>query len=212
MKNQAKVIASALALVGFQAAHANIVLNPGFELGPPLGTSAPDWTFTSATSGSDFNYTHGPAHTGSYEASFGAITSGSSLSTLDTISQSLATVAGHEYQISYWLDTGGGDARGAGYVQFISSFGSDTLQNLNPPAITAGYTEYTFDAEATANSTTLSFSGKSVEGWIELDDVSAVDLGPAAVPEPTTIIAGASMLLPFGAGALRMLRKKLQAA
>ena len=212
MKSQAKVIASALALVGFQVAHANIVLNPGFELGPPLGTSAPDWTFTSATSGSDFNYTHGPAHTGSYEASFGAITSGSSLSTLDTISQSLATVAGHEYQISYWLDTADGDPRGAGEVQFISSFGSDTLQNLNPPAITAGYTEYTFDAEATANSTTLSFSGKSVSGWIELDDVSAVDLGPAAVPEPTTIIAGASMLLPFGASALRMLRKKLQAA
>lgn len=211
MKSQAKVIASALALVGFQVAHANIVLNPGFELGPPSGTSAPDWTFSSATTGSDFNYTHGPAHTGSYAASFGATTSGSSLSDLDTISQSLATVAGHEYQISYWLDTGGGDARGAGYVQFISSFGSDTLQNLNPPALT-GYTEYTFDAEATANSTTLSFSGKSVSGWIELDDVSAVDLGPAAVPEPTTIIAGASMLLPFGASALRMLRKKLQVA
>jgi hypothetical protein len=176
-----------------------------------LGTSAPDWTFTSATSGSDFNYTHGPAHTGSYAASFGATTSGSSLSDLDTISQSLATVAGHEYQISYWLDTADGDPRGAGEVQFISSFGSDTLQNLNPPALT-GYTEYTFDAEATANSTTLSFSGKSVSGWIELDDVSAVDLGPAAVPEPTTIIAGASMLLPFGASALRMLRKKLQVA
>jgi hypothetical protein len=30
----------------------------------------------------------------------------------------------------------------------------------------------------------------------------------AAVPEPTTIIAGASMLLPFGASALRMLRKR----
>ena len=32
------------------------------------------------------------------------------------------------------------------------------------------------------------------------------------VPEPTTIVAGALMLLPFGSGAVRQFRKKLQAA
>jgi hypothetical protein len=35
-------------------------------------------------------------------------------------------------------------------------------------------------------------------------------IGP--VPEPTTMISGAMMLLPFGAGAFRQLRKRLQAA
>ena len=39
----------------------------------------------------------------------------------------------------------------------------------------------------------------------KLDDVS---MEVQVVPEPTTIIAGISMLLPFGAGTLRMLRKK----
>lgn len=33
-----------------------------------------------------------------------------------------------------------------------------------------------------------------------------------AVPEPTTIISGAMLVLPFGAGAVGPLRKKLQAA
>ena len=35
-----------------------------------------------------------------------------------------------------------------------------------------------------------------------MDDISLV-----AVPEPTTMIAGALLLLPFGASTLRMLRK-----
>ena len=34
----------------------------------------------------------------------------------------------------------------------------------------------------------------------------------AAVPEPTTIIAGALLLLPFGAGMLRILRKTTRTA
>jgi hypothetical protein len=34
------------------------------------------------------------------------------------------------------------------------------------------------------------------------------DFEPAPVPEPTTMVAGALLLLPFGASTLRMLRKK----
>jgi len=33
------------------------------------------------------------------------------------------------------------------------------------------------------------------------------DFEPAPVPEPTTLIAGALLLLPFGASTLRMLRR-----
>jgi len=35
--------------------------------------------------------------------------------------------------------------------------------------------------------------------------------GVSAVPEPTTVIAGALLLLPFGASTLRVLRKKCMA-
>jgi hypothetical protein len=34
------------------------------------------------------------------------------------------------------------------------------------------------------------------------------DGSPAGVPEPTTMIAGALLLLPFGASTLRILRKR----
>ena len=37
------------------------------------------------------------------------------------------------------------------------------------------------------------------------------DYTPTAVPEPTTMVAGAMLLLPFGASALRILRRKLTA-
>jgi hypothetical protein len=48
-------------------------------------------------------------------------------------------------------------------------------------------------------------SGSGVEQQnIQLDDVSLV-----AVPEPTTLISGALLLLPFGASTVRILRKKL---
>jgi hypothetical protein len=46
--------------------------------------------------------------------------------------------------------------------------------------------------------------------YLVMDGLQA-DTSVSAVPEPTTIIAGASMLLPFGASALRMLRKRQSA-
>jgi hypothetical protein len=56
----------------------------------------------------------------------------------------------------------------------------------------------------------------------DLSSVSSRDLGGSAfgalpeiatapVPEPATIISGAMLLLPFGAGAVRSLRKKIAA-
>jgi VPDSG-CTERM motif len=203
MKNHLKIILSTLALAGLQA-HGQLVQNGGFEI-LPLGT---DWTFTPAATGSDFNYTHGPAHTGSYAASFGAVSYGiNDPSTLDTISQSITTTPGDEYAISYWLDTADGDGRGLGWVQFVSTFGADTLSNLNPPAIVPGYTEYTIDAEASAASTLLSFSGKSVSGWIELDDVSVTDLGPVTQGVPD--VASTFGLLGAALAGLTGLRRKL---
>jgi hypothetical protein len=44
-------------------------------------------------------------------------------------------------------------------------------------------------------------------GYFWMDNVQLT-----AVPEPTTMISGALMLLPFGSSAFRQLRKKLQAA
>ena len=56
----------------------------------------------------------------------------------------------------------------------------------------------------TAATFTLGFSGSAGESF----SMSTV---AAPVPEPATIVAGASMLLPFGIGALRILRKSRKA-
>jgi hypothetical protein len=46
--------------------------------------------------------------------------------------------------------------------------------------------------------------------WVQpsRDVMARFDITVAAVPEPTTVIAGALLLLPFGASTLRMLRKQ----
>jgi hypothetical protein len=44
-------------------------------------------------------------------------------------------------------------------------------------------------------------------GGAKVDDVS-IEVQVGAVPEPTTVVAGAMLFLPFGASAIRILRKK----
>jgi hypothetical protein len=51
---------------------------------------------------------------------------------------------------------------------------------------------------------TLSFGGSASESF-------SLTAEPSAVPEPSTIISGAAMLLPFGAGAVRKLRNSQKA-
>jgi hypothetical protein len=47
-------------------------------------------------------------------------------------------------------------------------------------------------------------------GWDKASDINVQVFG-TPVPEPTTMIAGALLLLPFGASTLRMLRKSRKA-
>ena len=61
---------------------------------------------------------------------------------------------------------------------------------------------FNFDFTATGTSTVIAFLGEGPDNqkYIGLDNVSVV-------PEPTTMVAGALLLLPFGASTLRILRK-----
>jgi len=60
---------------------------------------------------------------------------------------------------------------------------------------------YTFELYATAANDLRGAGGDKVA------DVS-IQVNVGAVPEPTTVLAGAMLLLPFGASALRIMRKK----
>jgi hypothetical protein len=51
------------------------------------------------------------------------------------------------------------------------------------------------------------YTASSAQGGLDTID-SYVSYTPNPVPEPTTMIAGALLLLPFGASTLRILRKR----
>jgi hypothetical protein len=142
------------------------------------------------------------------------------------VSTPIATVVGQAYRVTFdavngsrWFNAGGQNnpyygavltlqASGAALATYSS--GAD-LPPGNLPVPPAGnlipvILSYSF--VATTSMTTLTFMDvtgtDSNAGWI--DNVSLV-----AVPEPTTIVAGALLLLPFGASLVRIMRKKREA-
>jgi MYXO-CTERM domain-containing protein len=182
-----------LAGAAVQASAANIVADPGFESGTPnsyTGAMGDGWQVTAGT-GAICNVSGagcgnaGPAHTGTQMAFLDWSNS------FDTISQTLTTVIGQTYTISFWV--------ASDQPNFLNvTFGGSTLFNGTAPAI-GDYVQFAFDSTAASTSTVLAFSGQRTAGGIEvLDDVS---VSASGVPEPATWLLTPVALL--GLGALR---------
>ena len=166
------LLAAMLAGAVVQANAKNIVTDPGFEDGIPgsyTGAMGDGWVVTAGT-GAICN------NSGAGCGSAGVAHAGTQIgfldwsNTLDTIAQTLTTVIGQTYTISYFV---------AGtHPNFLEvRFGGSTLFIGNSPAKGVGspsdYVEYTFNPTATSTSTVLAFSGqRTVQGGILLDDVS----------------------------------------
>ena len=82
----------------------NLLLNPGFELGP-VGANAPtNWTYLNtfgATFAGVVQNGAGQAHSGSNYYFDGAVQA------YDGITQGIATTVGHTYSVSFWLNDDG---------------------------------------------------------------------------------------------------------
>jgi len=136
----------------------------------------------------------GPAHTGTQMAFLDWS------NTFYTITQTLTTVIGQTYTISYFV---------AGtHPNFLEvMFGGSTLFNGTAPANGVGspsdYVQYTFTSTAISTSTVLAFSGqRTVGGEILLDDVSVT---ASSVAEPSGLL-----LLSTGmAGMVGVIRRKM---
>ena len=175
----------AAALFATGAAHANLVTNSGFETGDFSG-----WSYTTDPfyDGVD---TIAPQD-GKYAAYFGG--AGSS------ITQTIATVAGSTYKISFWLQSEADPNGVAGDNSFSLDFGSPTgLALSNSGAF--GYTYYEILFDASGASTDLTFHFSQGPAFWDLDSISVT------LPEPGSI----ALLAAAGLGGVTASRRRKQA-
>lgn len=178
--NVIALLAGALLLSG-GAAHAsmNLVTNGSFELGSFGLGSFQGWQLTAGDantfvdSSGQTGTAYGQASDGLWAAYFG--------STADvggaTISQSLSTVAGQTYVLSFDLaNDNGGVAPSNAFA--VSIGGVKVFDAADLPAQNYVHEQVTFTASGTS---LLSISGSNDASWIELDNVAV-----AAVPEPAS--------------------------
>ena len=186
---------------------ANLILNPGFELGTT------DWTLTGTSTGTPgAEGVHGYNHTGALSGWVYCPTSCSPGSTM-TISQTIATDIGHDYQVDFWMSADSCCAVFGANGGIAVEFGGVTGFSVAPGAgnpLTPFVTWIPYSFTVTANSTTSTFAFSAFEmgtGSVFLDDVSVIDLGQsqaAQTPEPATWLS-----LVTGLGVLSAVRRRL---
>ncbi|MEN6374534.1 MAG: hypothetical protein ABFD75_07115 [Smithella sp.] len=176
-----------LILLGVQAgiavADINLVQNGGFETGDLTG-----WSWTGSNDPSINGVITGYQHSGSYSAYFGEE------SLLGYLSQSIYTTSGQTYKVTFWLQN---LLDGTPSEFSVSWNGITQIDLINSSAFP--YTEFTFTAVATSDSTPLIFGFRHDPDFFDLDDVKVT-----AVPLPATFL----LFGPCLAG-LAMIRRRL---
>ncbi|MGI8923547.1 MAG: PEP-CTERM sorting domain-containing protein [Fimbriimonadales bacterium] len=165
-------------------AHANLVVNGGFETG-----DFTSWGLDPAGSGSLFGVAGGGGHSGEFFAYFGAVEFEH-----DEIFQSLATSAGISYDVSIWVLNGG---QGDDSLQ-IWWEGFVVLDMTPVTTVEGSWEEVTLQVAATTNGSELRIGSYDVPSFNFIDDVSV-----EAVPEPGSIVA-----VSLGLGAFLLRRRK----
>lgn len=150
-------------------AQQNLVVNPGFETGDFSG-----WTLVSPSGLTSVGFDD--PHSGNFSAGFGSVTSS------DQLSQTLSTVTGQKYNISFWADNGTPDAK-SNTLRVV--FGG--TQVFGQPISNTNYQLFTFqNFMATSNSTLFQIYGLNSADRTHLDDIS-VTAAPSTVPEPNSM-------------------------
>jgi hypothetical protein len=200
----------ALVMAGTSLAQ-NLVTNGGFDLGNSSNTlgfgGLVGWTPYNETAahynsidantflddGTYSSVVSGP-HSGPFMADFGAWENGAT-----GISQSIATQAGHTYQVSFWLANDDGCTDRGCFTSIEVEFAGTTLISDSYQE-RIGWTFHSFDVTATGSSSELIFNIEQDPAYYELDDVSVTE-----TPEPATLTLLGSAL-GLGAGFIRRFR------
>jgi methionine-rich copper-binding protein CopC len=140
----------------------NLVVNGGFETGNFNSWTQSGDTGSTAVAGT-FDGT--APHSGSFHAHFGP-TGG-----LGFIAQTLSTIAGASYTLTFWLAHPYSDV-GSG-TEWLVRVGGNTLMDVTN-AGNFNYTQFTFTFTATSSSTVLQFGFLEPPNYFFLDDVSVI--------------------------------------
>ena len=157
-------------------AHANLVVNPGFETGNFTG-----WTTIGSTA--DMSVSTSNPRSGQFAADLGPQNTDSGLEQLIT------TIPGHSYVVSFWLKLDTASTPN----DFSASFAGVNIMSLvNSPGF--GYTQFSANIMATGTSSLLLFSMRDDPAYWHLDDVSVMEPPPA----PQAINLSTRMLVQTG--------------
>lgn len=181
----------------------NIVVNGGFEAGDFSG-----WTLSGNVASGPVGWTHlssyGPPyapHSGNYDLEMGPVGSDGYLS------QTLSTIPGALYTVTYWLSNPLADFFGTSPSEFSVSWNGTVIPGsvlINSSGF--DFTEFTFTGLTTSStSTNLQFAFRNDPALYFLDDISVVDPPADRVPEPATIFLLIAALV--GTGLRTILRR-----
>ena len=169
------IIVAFVLLAGLgRVAGQSFVQNGGFEAGSFMSwTQSGDTGFTSISTSSTY------VHTGSHGAKLGP-------NTMGYLSQTLATVPGQAYVLSFWLK----DVASGSPEIFLAKWNATTVYAITNPVAAFGWTDLSFIVTATTASTVLQFGFENSPSYFGLDDISVT---PSNLPPCTlTYTAGSN--------------------
>ena len=197
MRTKTLLAIAALALLVCVAAPTsfaqNLITNGSFETGDFTGwTTGGNFEATEVTTGAFYEYSG--AQDGNFYAVLGPVGSDG------TLSQTLSTTAGAQYNISFWFASVGDNPS-----DFSATWDGTPLLSLTNPNTGANWTQYTFTATGTG-SDTLTFSFRDDPAFMALDNISVTEqTSGTSVPEPSSLLLLGTGVLGLGG----IVRRKL---
>ena len=181
-------LCASMAMAG--TAHANLVANPGFETENATPTvPPPSWSYNGGNGvGIDTVF----SNTGTYDVAFGTASTDSNIGIL---SQSIATIAGTAYNLSFFLM----DEANSFTNTFTVNFGGFS-QTITGDTTGGAYVQEVFvvpGSAITGTSSVLAFRGINDSADWNLDDVSITPVS-TVIPEPSSaplFFAGLALVL-----------------